>query len=165
MRRAEANRALPADDPYLTPAALTQMEAELERLEKSERRAAAEEVARTGAMGDLSENAAYQVAKQRLRGINTLILVLQERLKRAVPITKSDKDFGFIRIGSTLTLRQANGTERTYTILGSLETNPAQGFISHASPLGKALIGHTVGETVRVETPGGEVTYVIVALH
>lgn len=161
MRKSELLRLQTAvqDDPYLTKEAIVKMQAELERLEKVDRKPAAEEVARTVAMGDLSENAAYQVAKGRLRGINSRILTLQERLKRAVTIKDGGAD-GLVHIGSTVTVKTTD-KEVTYQILGSQESNPSKGYISRTSPLGSALLNHKVGETVQIQTPKGTAEYTI----
>lgn len=139
------------------------MEHELLRLEKTDRGIAADEVARTGAMGDFSENAAYQVAKAKLRGINTRITTLQEQLKRAIVIQPTDGAES-ISIGMTVTV-QTGTVERTYQLVGSAEADPAAGRISQTSPLGAALIGHRVGDTVSYKTTKGEVSYTVTAVQ
>lgn len=161
-RKAEERRAFVPDDPYLTPAAIESMREELDRLLTRARPVAAEEVARTGAMGDLSENAGYQVAKGRLRGINARILVLQDRLKHAIPISRQAG--GTVGIGSRVTL-EVNGAERVYEIVGSQETNPGAGRVSRTSPLGAALLGAAVGDTVAVKTPRGETAYRVIKIE
>lgn len=115
------------------------MKKQLIDLETKQRPTAVKEVQRTQEMGDLSENAAYQEAKFRLRRINSKITVIEEKLKVAIPIQTNDSDT--VQIGSTVVLIN-NGLERIYQIVGSAETNPAQGRISHSSPLGQALLGH-----------------------
>jgi transcription elongation factor GreA len=150
------------NDPYLTPAKIQAMERELERLVKHDRRPAADEVARTAQMGDLSENAAYQFAKQNLRRINARILTLEDRLKHAIPIDQSQID-GKIRIGSSVELL-ANGKRVDYEILGSAESNPFKNKISYSSPLGQLLIGKSAGETVELKTTTGTTTYNIVSV-
>lgn len=125
---------------------LDQLKRQLADLEKRERPLAAEEVRRTGEMGDLSENAAYQYAKAHLRRVNGRILSLQDRIASAVLI-QAPADDGVVRIGSTVTVATTE-REMTFQILGSQETNPLKGRISYSSPLGAALIGHTVGEVV-----------------
>lgn len=140
------------DDNYVTKDALERMKKELERLIKVERSPAAEEVARTAQMGDLSENAAYQYAKQHLRKINDRITLLEERIKHAVVIQKDPS--GKIGIGSTVKVLVDN-KEMTLEILGSQESNPFKGKISYLSPLGNALLGQRVGDKVQV----GEKTY------
>lgn len=160
-RRSEKDRQLRAEtDHYLTPEAITRFTAELADLTKRQRPEAADEVFRTGQMGDLSENAAYQFAKMNLRRINARILSLGDRLKHAVPIARGSQD-GKIRVGSTVTL-ETHGQELTYEILGSNESNPARGRISHNSPLGKLLLGHRAGDSVTLSLPQAETVYRIV---
>ena len=88
--------------------------------------------------------------------------MLEERLKTAIPIDQSSSS-GSIRIGSKVDLL-SNGQRLTFEILGSSETNPARGRISHSSPLGLALIGHSIGDTVTIATPRGEASYEIIAI-
>lgn len=150
-------------DAFLTPAAMRRMRDELMRLEKDERPAAAEEVRRTAAMGDLSENAAYSYAKGQLRRINGRILSIQQRLANAIEIPDGSAD-GRVSIGSTVTV-EVGGREMKFEVLGSQETNPLRGRISYLSPLGKALMGHAAGDVVMVAAANGEVTYRIVTVE
>ncbi len=149
-------------DNHLTPAKIKAMERELEDLIKNQRRPAADEVARTAQMGDLSENAGYQFAKQNLRRINDRITILEERLKTAIPIDQSQSD-GKVRIGSKVIV-SVKGKQMDFEILGSVESNPFKGKISYSSPLGAALIGHAAGETVSVKTDKQQVDYDIVSV-
>ncbi|HRH32345.1 MAG TPA: GreA/GreB family elongation factor [bacterium] len=159
-RKAEKERIQRQEiDNYLTPAKITAMERELENLKKSQRGPAAEEVARLAQMGDLSENAGYQFAKQNLRRINDRITILEERLKHAIPIDQSRSD-GKVRIGSTVTVTN-QGKTTVFEILGSVESNPFKGKISYSSPLGASLIGHGAGETVEVTINDQKFLYTI----
>lgn len=135
-------------DPHLTEAKFDELKKELEHLIKL-RPEAASEVKRLAEMGDFSENAAYQMAKGRLRGINENIEKIQEHLKRAI-IIEPGKD-GRVRLGSNVTV-EINGKPKTYLILGSSETDPAQGVISHNSPMGAALMGHRAGDPVKLKS-------------
>lgn len=132
-------------DPHLTSAKVTQLEDKLKQLKKSRPRLA-EEVKRLSEGGDFSENAGYAMAKGQLRGINQRILELEEQLKHAEIITPA-KDASRIQLGHRVTV-EISGKQVTYRILGSTETNPNQGVISHNSPIGSALIGHRVGDSV-----------------
>ncbi len=162
-RKAEERRQFghPSEDAYLTPEAVRRLEEELARLERQDRPKAAEEVARTREMGDLSENAAYSDAKARLQRLNTRILSIKERLKRAVVIRPEEDPSGRILVGSTVTL-DSGGARRTYRIVGSQEANPALGRISRLSPLGSLLLGRKAGETVTLKVDAKETTYAIV---
>jgi len=135
-------------DNYLTPAAIKRMKRQLDDLVLNQRSEAAAEVTRTAEMGDLSENAAYQEAKHRLRRINSRILILEERLKSAIPIEQGSAD-GKIRIGSEVTVL-VDGTQKGLHIVGSQETDPARGQISHNSPLGQALLDRVANDEIEV---------------
>lgn len=164
-RKSEVLRnALRQDDSYFTQAAIDRMRRDLERLEKTERPLAAEEVHRTKQMGDLSENAAYQEAKVHLRRINDRITTLGERLKHAVVIDQLENESGKIRIGSVVKL-SFDGKEITYEILGSHESNPREGRISHISPLGKLLLGHVRGDNVVLATQNKEHVYHVLSVE
>lgn len=113
--------------------------------------AAAREVSRLAEMGDFSENVEYQLAKRRLRGILSGITKLTYQIDHAQVIEK--KDDGTVQIGSTVTFLSDKGM-RTYTILGEAEADPTKGIISHESPIGAALIGCKIGDSIDVEPLG-----------
>lgn len=136
-------------DPYITQDKFDELSKKLVKLVKINRPREAEEVKRLALMGDFSENAGYQIAKGRLRGINQRILEIENILKKAEIITPQIKT-GFVEIGNTVFL-EVNGKEKKYLILGSLETNPEFGVISHKSPLGSALIGKKEGSEISLE--------------
>lgn len=138
-------------DPNLTAEKLNELKQELQRLKTISQPHAITEVKRLAAMGDFSENAAYSIAKGRLRGINDRITELTEYLKHVVIIQPSSS--GVVQLGSTVTV-EINGKENSYTILGSSETDPTAGVISHRSPLGAALMGRRVGDTVEIQLAG-----------
>ncbi|MFA6534561.1 MAG: transcription elongation factor GreA [Patescibacteria group bacterium] len=149
-------------DPNLTPAKFRELEAELARLKTVSQPRAIKETARLALMGDFSENAAYQISKGKLRGINQRILDLENRLKFA-EIIQPNKNSGVVQLGQTVTV-SASGKTYTYQILGSTETDPRTGVISHQSPLGSALIGRAVGDTVSVKLANKTVEYKIVKI-
>jgi transcription elongation factor GreA len=144
---------------YLTPAAKERMERDLHDLENVQHPRAVEDVSIAVQKGDLSENAEYTEAKARLARIDGRIFSIKERLKRVVLIEKDGS--GTILLGSTVLL-WVNGKQKSYTIVGPHETNPAQGRISHQSPLGVALLHHVAGDTVHLETEQGIVEYQII---
>ena len=156
-------RLLQQDDRYYTKAAIERMKRERERLLK-ERPSAAEEVARTAAMGDLSENAAYTAAKFHLRRLNDRITTIEERLKFAIEIPEGSDASGKIRIGSTVTV-EIGGKQMTFDILGSHETNPSRGRISYLSPIGAALMDHASGDIVKVKIADREVVYRVIEVR
>jgi Transcription elongation factor len=149
-------------DPYITQDKFNELTKKLDRLININRPREAEEVKRLALMGDFSENAGYQIAKGRLRGINQRILDIQNLLKNA-EIIQHNKDNELISIGNFVTLSR-DGKEKDYQILGSEETNPTAGVISHHSPLGSALIGKRVGDEVEVNLSDHSVKYKIVKI-
>lgn len=144
----ELHRMRAQTDYVFTKSKIAQFERDLERLIKVERPLAAAEVMRTKEMGDLSENAEYKEAKWKLRGINSRILLLEDRLRNAVVIDEDAFD-GTVHVGSTVTIASDMGTQ-TFQLVGSVETNPARGRISHTSPIGIGLSGKKVGDTFEV---------------
>jgi len=164
-RRQWSRRPPPNTEPvYLTPEGVKRLEARLERLKRS-LPAAIEEAARTAAYGDRSDNAEYKESKGILRRTRGQILNIEDQLKRVVVIPAGSDETGKVRLGSTVVLEIKNGVasvRKTFRIVGSSETDPARGRISHTSPLGSALIGHVAGDSVIVRTPGGEQKYLIV---
>jgi transcription elongation factor GreA len=150
-------------DPNLTEEKYNELQEKLEKLKKFSRPNAAVEVRRLAEMGDFSENAAYQIAKGRLRGINQRILDIEDHLKRAV-IIKPSNNINKVQLGCKVTV-EANNKLKTYLILGSAETNPAEGIISHNSPLGSALMGRKIGDMIKVELSNKEVEYKIVEIE
>jgi len=149
-------------DPHITWEKFNELQAKLERLKKISQPRLIAEVKRLASDGDFSENAAYQIAKGKLRGVNQGILETEELLKRAI-IIEPQCNNGFVQLGNTVTV-EVNGRQRTYQILGSSETNPDKGIISHNSPIGKNLIGKRVGDIVRIKINDKEVIYKIISI-
>lgn len=146
-------------DPFITQDKLDQLTHKLARLQ-NERPLLAKEVARLAELGDFSENVEYQLAKGKLRAVNQRILVLENQLKQA-QIISSHSDSDIIELGDRVTL-ESEGRQKTYQILGSAETDPNQGIISHHSPIGEALIGKKVGETIAVDIGKKKNKYLII---
>jgi transcription elongation GreA/GreB family factor len=120
----------------------------LEWLKKVAQPRAIKEVSRLAEMGDFSENAAYQMAKGRLRGINQEIIELHDYLNQVV-IIEPPRD-NRVGLGSRVEV-EMDGENKSFLILGSKETNPSKGIISHNSPLGAALLGRQAGEEVNLK--------------
>jgi len=147
IRRSEKD-ALIKVDPHITQEMYDDLKNNLERLKKVTRFKLMKEVATLAEMGDLSENAAYQISKGKLRGINQRILDIEAQLKRAI-IIKNKPGSTTVRLGSTVTV-EINGKEKRYLLLGSSEVNPLNNIISHNSPLGTVLMGKKINETFSV---------------
>lgn len=149
---------------YTTQEGLDKLNAELADLKQNKRRELAERIEAAKALGDLSENAEYHDAKDALALVELRIREIQDMLKDVSLIDASAKKTDLVSVGSQIKV-EVNGKTREYTIVGSNEANPAEGFISNESPLGHAFLGHRIGEVVTVETPAGEMTYKIISIE
>lgn len=149
-------------DLHITKRKFDELTDELAKLKKFAQPQTSKEVMRLAEDGDFSENAAYQMAKGRLRSINQRILELEDQVGHAEIITSSETDR--VQLGNTVTI-VIDGEKRTYRILGSLETDPANGIISYNSPMGAALMGRTVGDTVKMRSAHKEVECRIVKIE
>jgi len=151
---------------YVTPEGLKKMQDELEELKNFKRPEIARRIGEAKEQGDLSENAEYQAARDEQGLIESRILELEEQLKIAIVV--DHKSTGTVRIGSTVTVRQQNNDgkthQRVFQIVGAHEADPVSGKISNASPVAHALLGHSAGENVMVNTPQGTVSYFIVSV-
>jgi transcription elongation factor GreA len=129
---------------------------ELERLEKKERPDVVKAIEVARAHGDLSENAEYHAAKERQSMIEGRIMELKDKLARAEVIDCSKVDCGRAVFGTVVTLVDMDTDEEiTYQLLGPEESDVKKGSISVLSPLGRSIIGKTVGDEVLAKTPGG----------
>lgn len=140
---------------YVTKEGLEKMKEELEYLTKVKRPEISERLQAAISQGDLSENADYSFAKQEQAFMEGRIIDLEDSLRRA-KVIKDGGPGDRVRVGSTVTILE-NGfdEEETYRIVGVQEADPANGYISNESPIGRALLGAKAGEVVTVETPSG----------
>ncbi|HCC22005.1 hypothetical protein A2480_04215 [Candidatus Uhrbacteria bacterium RIFOXYC2_FULL_47_19] len=162
-RKSEQNRQND-NDLHLTPRRIKELKEELQKLKERIRPKMVEELTRAREMGDLSENAAYSYAKGRLAGIDRRIFEIGNLIKNAITIEGGADSEGRIRIGATVTV-EVGGHRRGFEITGSQETDPGSGRISHRSPVGSALLGHTAGETVIIKTSDREIEYLIISVE
>lgn len=146
----------------LTLAGYQQLVQELEDLKTNKLPAAIDRVAKAREFGDLSENYEYQSSKEDHAALMGRIDELTEILNHSEVIKVTATD-GSVVIGSSV-LVEINGTEHEFTIVGEWEADPASKRISHESPLGKALVGKKVGESVEIEAPAGKVVYILKAV-
>ncbi|OHA09948.1 MAG: transcription elongation factor GreA [Candidatus Sungbacteria bacterium RIFCSPLOWO2_01_FULL_60_25] len=144
---------------YISAEGLEKLKRELEELKTTERRAIAERLEAAKALGDLSENAEYQEAKEAQSLNEGKIQELEEILREAVVIQKPTGTSA-VQIGSTIRVHSRHGDE-TFTIVGSEEADPVGGKISNESPMGQAFLGKAVGDKVEIKTPGGTETYTV----
>ena len=113
--------------------------------------------------GDVIDNAAYEDAKEQQARLEGRILELEQLLAKAKLISKVETDQ--VTLGSVVILRNSDDREYHYTLVGAYEANPGAGRISNESPVGKALLGHKVGDMVIVSTPGGVKEYTILTIE
>ena len=135
---------------------LKRLEAELEELKTVGRQEIDEKIKEARSFGDLSENSEYDEAKNEQAILEAKIAELERQLKNVKILDDAEIDHTKVSIGSKVTAVNENtGKEVTYTIVGSTEADPFKGKISDESPVGAALLGHGVGETVEAELPNG----------
>lgn len=147
----------------MTPAGLSVLKDELRRLKLTERPDVIRAIVEAREHGDLSENAEYHAARERQGFIEGRISELEDIISRAEVIDISKMSGPQIRFGATVTLtNEDNGERTTYMIVGMHEADIKQGRISVHSPLGKALIGKRLGDTVEVTIPRGGKAYKII---
>jgi len=140
---------------YITPAGYKRLEEELDRLWKVERPKLVDTIAWAASNGDRSENGDYIYGKRRLREIDRRIRFLSKRLDIAQVVDNSGKDHERVYFGATVTVVGDDGDERTVTIVGTDELDPARGRVSWISPIAKALLRAAVGDVVTLRTPRG----------
>ena len=135
----------------LTGSGIEKLRKEREDLINVERPRVIEELQAARAQGDLSENADYDAARDKQAALEARIKEIDNMLQHAEVISEDETDVAIVKPGTTVTLRDlADDIEETFTIVGSFETDPANGKISNESPLAKAILGHSMNETVTV---------------
>lgn len=153
-----------ADDIVLTPDGKRKVEQDLEQLRMVEMPQLSERIRQARALGDLSENFDYQDAKRQQGFVNGKIAYLQAILDRAKIVVPAP-GASVVGMGSAVHLRDVDyEDEFTYTLVGDYEADAANDKISVSSPVGRALMGHVVGDQVAVETPGGKSCFEIIGV-
>src|SRR3712207_3156018 len=134
---------------------------EVRHLKTVERPAIIDAIEEARGHGDLSENAEYHAAKERQGQVEAQIAEMEDRLSRAMVIDPKTLSGDKVVFGATVTLLDENNKKIKYQIVGQTEADAKVGRISYSSPLGRALIGRTVGEDVEVSAPSGDKYYTI----
>ena len=148
----------------LTAEGLKKVQAELDELKSVARKQVAERIREAKTFGEIGENSEYEDAKAEQGQIEGRIETLQYLLQNARIVDKPGKD-GKVAVGSSVRVRDVgSGEEVYYHIVGAEEADPTKHRISNQSPLGEALMGRTAGKTVKVKTPSGVRTYVILSV-
>jgi transcription elongation factor GreA len=149
---------------FLTLGGRCKLEEELEYLCTVRRAEIAERIRSAKEEGDIMENAAYDYAKEEQAFVEGRIQALETTLSKAILIEGGSTDE--VGLGARVTLMERGGdTPETYQIVGSVEADPTRGRISNESPIGKALLGHGVGDEVAVSTPGGILHFQIISIE
>jgi transcription elongation factor GreA len=145
----------------MTKGGLLRLKQELKRLKNVERPKIVKEIAEARSHGDLSENAEYHAAKEKQSHVEGRIAQVEHWIATAevIDVTKHQGDR--VVFGATVTLESDSGDEVTYRIVGELEADLKQGRISVTSPIARALIGKSEGDSTVVRSPGGEKEYEI----
>ena len=155
-----------SDQTYITKKGLEDLKKELDHLKKVVRIEIAERIAQAKELGDLSENAEYSDAKE-AQGFNEgKIIEIEAMIKSAIIIEEENKTPGVASVGSKIKIKQEDtGKFKEYHIVGSPEANPLEGRISNESPIGQALLGGKVGDSVEISLPRGVIKCKIIKVE
>ena len=155
-----------AEKQFLTKKGYDERVARLEELKVVRRKEVAQKLKEAREQGDLSENAEYDAAKDEQRDIETQIAELEEILKNAEVVQDNNTDKDTIKMESVVKLHDVEYDEDIeYVIVGSSEADSLNNKISNESPLGAAMLGKKVGDTVKVEAPAGVIEYKIISVQ
>ncbi|MBM3257808.1 MAG: transcription elongation factor GreA [Candidatus Nealsonbacteria bacterium] len=146
---------------YLTSDGLAKLKKELEYLEKVKRKEVAEKLRQAVSQGDLSENAGYDTARDEQEFIERRVKELKSIINQVKIISKEKTNK--VQIGSFVSLKSKEGKEE-FQIVGSEEADVLNNRISFLSPLGEAILNKQEGETVKINTPGGEKEYKVIKI-
>ena len=152
----------------LTREGLKKYEDELHELKVIRRKEVAQKIKEAREQGDLSENAEYDAAKDEQRDIEARIEELEKILKNVEVVDMEDDSENLEKVSFGLAVKVKDnefGDEMEFKIVGATEANSLKGKISNESPVGKALLGKKVGDTVTVETQVGELTYKVLEIQ
>ncbi|MGB2994073.1 MAG: transcription elongation factor GreA [Paenisporosarcina sp.] len=150
----------------MTVAGKQKLADELDFLKTVKRKEVVERIKVARSFGDLSENSEYDSAKEDQAFVEGRIVTLESMIRNAVIIEGNGQDNDIVSLGKTVSFIEVpDGEEETYTIVGSAEADPIEGLISNDSPIAKSLIGRSVGDQVRVLTPGGEMDVKITSIN
>lgn len=141
------------------------MQEELKTLKTQERPAIIQAIAEAREHGDLSENAEYHAARERQSFVEGRIAQLEDSISRADVIDPTKLSGDQVKFGATVTVADCDTDEESvYRLVGELEADIAEGKLSIASPLARALIGKSVGDSFELTTPGGTKDYEVVSV-
>ena len=150
------------DEYYLTPEGTERLQMELEQLTGPGRTELASRLRTAIQQGDLSENADYHKAKEDQAFLEGRIQELKHILRNVIIIEDKPIQRDIIEIGARVTVQEEGFDPEKYRLVGAKEANPRNGHISNESPIGRALLGHRVGDEVVVDTPNGQTKFKII---
>lgn len=150
---------------YLTREGLAKLESELDHLRSVRRVEAAERLHSLKELTGTEDNADYEDARMDQAFVEGRILELETILTNPVIIDERHAEGGVVGIGARVTVRDESGEEETYTLVGAAEADAIHGRISNESPVGSAILGRKVGDTINVAVPDGTLVYTIVAVE
>lgn len=154
-----------SDELLLTKDGLQKLENELSHLRTVKRKEIAARIKEAISYGDITDNSEYEDAKNEQAFIEGRIITLEKMLRRARLLEKDENSDSNVSLGSTVILRDLNlNQDYEYTIVSTAEADPTDKKISNESPVGKAILGLTVGEQVEVKAPAGTFSYRIEAI-
>jgi transcription elongation factor GreA len=142
----------------LTPQGKIELEKEAENLKTVKRRQILERIHDLSSAGDASDDTDYENAKEELIQLDARVREILNILEDA-RIVEHEDTHGVVAFGTTVTVTDESGEEDTWTIVGPQEANSRLGKISNVSPVGSALLGKRVGDSVSVNAPGGEIVF------
>ena len=152
---ADTEPSLPSGKNYMSPAGYARLKAELKGLVEVERPKVVQTVSWAASNGDRSENGDYIYGKKRLREIDRRVRFLIKRLEGADVVDSAGRESDQVFFGAKVTVTSGPGGERSFTIVGIEEADPARGRVSWISPIAKALFKARVGDVVTLRSPGG----------
>ena len=151
---------------YYTPEGLKKLKAELDQLRDVERPKASQAIAEARDKGDLSENAEYDAAKEAQGLLEMKIAKLEEVVANARIIDESQLDTSKALVLSTVKIKnQTNGQEMEYTLVAESEADLKSGKISVSSPIGKGLLGKSVGDVAEIQVPNGTLKFELLEIR
>lgn len=153
-----------AEVSYLTAEGAARLREELENLKGPAREQLSIRLRAAIQQGDLSENADYSAAKEEQGFLEGRIQELEHLLRNVVLIEDIKQDTTVVNIGTKVTVQEEESDPETYQVVGPKEADPRKGRISNESPIGRALIGSRLGETIQVDTPGGSIRLKILSI-
>ena len=154
-----------AQPTYVSPERLEELKRELEYLRTVKRREVAQRIQEAARIGGTVDNAEYDLAKSEQAFVEGRIEELERLIKNAVVIPEKRRRKNIVDVGSTVVVEREDGTRQEFTIVGSTEADPAHGKISNVSPIGQALLGRRLGQTVQVQVPAGTLRLKIVEIR